>query len=104
MELFKVGGECPDRNYLFMGKCNLFRMVPKLRLAYEGMIFHRRFRRPRVLLCRNISAATTAQSSISGSNNAHPRQSRIAPNHTGVRILRRVPTEVRERKCMEVLL
>lgn len=23
MELFKVGGECPDRNYLFMGECDL---------------------------------------------------------------------------------
>jgi hypothetical protein len=52
LEIFRIGGKCPDTNYLFLGESggNEEDAKSKHELTY---IFHRRLRRPRPLQRRN---------------------------------------------------
>ena len=54
-----------------------------------------RLRRPRLLLGGDLPAAARAQSALPGPHHAHPGQPRVAPDHSGLRLLRRVPAQVR---------
>ena len=63
-ELFNVGGECPDTNYLFMGD-----FVDRGFYSVETFL---------LLL---------AQGALPGPHNPDPRQPRKPPDHAGVRLL-----------------
>jgi hypothetical protein len=53
-ELFQVGGECPDTNYLFM--------------VYYVMFIKGRFRRQRILQRRNVPASARIESRLQSIN------------------------------------
>jgi hypothetical protein len=56
--------------------------------ALETTLTPRRFRRPRILLCRNLPAPPIPKSPLSRPYNPHSREPRIPPNHPSIRILR----------------
>ena len=80
-ELFSVGGECPDTNYLFMGdfvdrgfySVETFLLLLALKVRYPD----------RDVLIRE--------------------ESRVSADHASVRFLRRVPEKIRERERVEIL-
>jgi hypothetical protein len=86
LELFKVGGECPDTNYLFLGEPHespLVSLVSSSPLAivvtpdlsdadYVPATVDRRLRRSRILQCRNLSTLARFESSLSRSSDPHP--------------------------------
>src|SRR5262245_15998980 len=82
MELFKVGGACPQTNYLFMGMSLVY-------LTATGCVTPtlRRLRRSRFLQRGDVPAPACPQSPISRSNHAYPRQSRVTADHPGLRFL-----------------
>lgn len=53
---------------------------------------------------QGIRTANTQHQQIPRQNHPGPRQPRIPPNHTSLRLLRGMPAEIRQRLCLEVLL
>mmetsp|Transcript_14055 Transcript_14055/g.33208 ORF Transcript_14055/g.33208 Transcript_14055/m.33208 type:complete len:271 (-) Transcript_14055:229-1041(-) len=73
------------------------------RVPRDELHLHGRLCRPRVQQCRDDDAAAPAQGSVPAPDHAAARQPRVAADHAGLRLLRRVPAQVRERQPMEVL-
>jgi hypothetical protein len=184
MELFKVGGDCPQTNYLFMGDfvdrgfysvetfllllalkassvwwwwwCNLFPLTvvavcrankcllaifcPKITVHRDPRARAKGSRRSdcgggddddddRAYTLSQASQLTryltpphlqttekkwkkhsplllvlcVLAGAVPGSNLPHPRQPRVAADHAGVRVLRRVPAQVRQRQRVALL-
>ena len=103
MELFRVGGDVPDTNYLFMG---IFH--PQITLyhahATNQTSFVRRFCRPWLLLSRIVPPPSLSQSTISRPDDPYSRKSRVTSNHNGVWFLRRMYKKVRKCKRVAILL
>lgn len=59
MELFRVGGDVPDTNYLFMGMAAAF---PSTKTNYSQL--DRRLCRPRLLLAGNFPSSALSESAI----------------------------------------
>ena len=106
-ELFKVGGDCPKVRFI-----NLVNPSPHQRISHSHIYTHtrtdpipvsRRLCRSRVLQRRNLPPLTSSQSTVPRSHHPHPRQPRISPNHPSLRLLRRMPSQVRIRLCLEIL-
>jgi serine/threonine-protein phosphatase PPG1 len=70
IEIFKIGGPCPDTNYLFLG---LWIYPAFIRIQLTWLLLHRRLRRPRSLLRRNNIAACMPQTTLSTPGSPHPR-------------------------------
>lgn len=87
MELFRVGGDVPDTNYLFMGS------LSTASIEYV-LTFHRRLRGSRFLLARIVFAPALPQGPIPRSHHLNTREPRISTDHNSIRLLRRVLTEV----------
>jgi hypothetical protein len=117
MELFKIGGFCPETNYVFMGEFSSPRRAPfilsldldRLRSATAAVnddttLTRRRLCRPRLLLCRDIPTPFAPQSAIPRPDHPHPRQPRVTADHASVWVLRRVPAQIRKQQRVEVLL
>ena len=81
LELFKVGGDCPDTNYLFMGD-----FVDRGFYSVETFL-----------------VAPGAEGEVPGSNVSHSGESRVSTDHAGVRVLRRVFAQIRERERVAIL-
>ena len=60
-----------------------------------------RLRRSRLLLSGDSDAARRAQGALQGTNNDLAWQPRVKVDHTGLRFLRRVLAQVRERERVE---
>ena len=104
MELFKVGGFCPETNYLFMGKTLRFGRR-RSTLTYPCRHpFNRRLRGPRLLFRWNISPSTCPESPLSWTDYPHSWQPRVSTNYTSLRILWRMSTQIWEYQCLEVVL
>lgn len=93
LELFKVGGDCPETNYLFMGKhrvaSQLILESASVPLIYLTILLTttRRLRGSRILFGGNVPAPAPAQGPLSGQDNPDPRQSRVTANHPSLWIL-----------------
>jgi hypothetical protein len=149
VELFKVGGDCPQTNYLFMGdfvdrgfysvETFLLLLALKVRLASQiSSSWKESTTQPpnakidRIdRIDRSIESNRTDDAkcddaptdrltalfphyprpairsyrsgALSRQDIPHPREPRVEADHAGVRVLRRVPSEVRQRKRVAVL-
>ena len=89
IEIFKIGGPCPDTNYLFLGES----MTPPLLATLTHQLFLcRRLRRSWSLFRRNDLATRMPQTTLSAPSPPHPRQPRIARRYAILRLLYRVLT------------
>lgn len=81
IEIFRIGGFCPDTNYLFLGEwpssTSSIRLTDSLR----------RLCRPRSLQCRDNLSLGVPEATISPTRAPHPWQPRIKGRHTIVRLL-----------------
>lgn len=74
LEIFKIGGFCPNTNYLFLGR------LPKRPRSWQGerisalTLTLRRLRRSRSFQCRNDFPSCLSQIKIPPSRSSHPRQ------------------------------
>lgn len=95
IELFKVGGDCPDTNYLFLGdfvdrgfySVETFLLLLALKggfLSQKSPYFAEKFSPNR----RNLSKPLVLISPLPRPYNADPWQPRIPTNHTSLRLLR----------------
>ena len=107
VELFKVGGDCPGRNYLFLGD-----FVDRGYYSVETFLLLLALKVPAVLLragsiliwARHARSKTPLLAgTLPGPHHVDSWQPRVAADHPGVRLLRRVPQEVRQRERLEVL-
>ncbi|KAK5276366.1 hypothetical protein LTR16_011331, partial [Cryomyces antarcticus] len=62
-----------------------------------------RLRRPWLLLRRDRYPSRRSQNSIPPAHHHPAWQPRVASNHASLRLLRRVPAQIRQRECLEVL-
>lgn len=72
--------------------------------ARDELHFHGGFRGPRLLQLGDTDALDDSEGALPGPDHTAARQPRIEADHQSVRILRRVPEQVRERERLEVLL
>lgn len=81
------------------------RAIPHGRFSarYE-LHLHGWFCRPWLLLIGDDNTAAAVQGQVSGPHHSAARQSRVAPDHPGLRLLRRVHEQVRQRESVEDLL
>lgn len=91
MELFRIGGNAPDTNYLFMGDYvdrgyYSVESVSLLVALKVGFI-----RLSGVPLARSLIAPA---GSIPGADNDPAREPRIATDHASVWVLRRMPAQI----------
>ena len=73
IEIFKIGGPCPDTNYLFLGKLDVFTVGPAT--VADEVATCRRLRRSRPLLRRNNLPPRLPQATIPAPRAPDPRQS-----------------------------
>ena len=97
IEIFRIGGWCPDTNYLFLGKYSILSAIEVHTMAH---LSDRRLRRPRSLQRRNDIFACVLEAEMAEPGPPDTRQSRIAGGHTVLRLLYRVLKEIRKRECM----
>lgn len=76
IEIFKIGGWCPDTNYLFLGvlflsRCGKINNISQI-LTCE-LHFYRRLCRPRHVQCRNHFPSCLFKIEIPQSSSPHPR-------------------------------
>jgi len=108
IELFKVGGMCPDTNYLFLGdfvdrgyysvETFLLLLALKVRSWWRLSSTTCHYHTP-----NHASHPNAYAGAVPRPHHAHPRQPRVAADHAGVRLLRRVPAQVRQRERVAVL-
>jgi hypothetical protein len=100
LEIFKIGGFCPNTNYLFLGKL-LGRPG-----SWQGerisalTVTLRRLCRSRSFQCRNDFPSCLSQIKIPPSRSSHPRQPRVARRYSVLRILHGVCTKIRQCQCL----
>lgn len=81
------------------------RAIPHGRFSTRHELhLHGRFCRSRLLLTGDDNPAAAFQSQISGPHHSAARQSRVSPDHPGLRLLRRVHEQIRQRQSVEDLL
>lgn len=71
MEIFKIGGPCPDTNYLFLG---MLPMLTTHNIEDAELTLCRRLRRPRSLLCRDNITLSLPQVTLPSSSPPHSWQ------------------------------
>lgn len=82
IEIFKIGGYCPDTNYLFLG------MFPASRFAVRAMLMiPRRLCRSRYVQRRNYLPPRLPQAPLPNPRPPNPRQPRVAGRHAILRFL-----------------
>ena len=105
LELFRTGGECPETSYIFMVRLSCSPGPP----AQQGTqhLWRRvctgRLCGPRIQQRRDDDAAAAAESALPAQDHAAPGQPREPANHAGLRLLRRVPAQVRQLQPVAVL-
>ena len=107
MELFQVGGECPDTNYLFMGdfvdrgyySVETFLLLLALKVRNSSHQINLAFYKPLYIDWFTIIFA----GEIPRENHPYSRKPREQINHTGLRFLRWMPPKVRLCKCVALL-
>jgi hypothetical protein len=97
MEIFKIGGPCPDTNYLFLGRSQ-YGTRPLTAAGLTSVC--RRLCRSRSILSRNYLSSRMPQTPLSAPSPPHPRQPRVPRRHAVIWLLHRVLTEVRQRECL----
>ena len=115
IEILKIGGAPPDTNFVFMGdfvdrgyhsvECVSLVLTFKVRDSHENrpsrlQRVHRRARLPRACSRQRVPHTRrflACSGAVAGSRDGDPRQPRVASDHTGVRVLRRVRPEIRLR-------
>ena len=115
-ELFKVGGDVPDTNYLFMGDFvdRGFYSVETFLLLLALKVRNNENSRKNSKKVREISINLISQvffvhflklfylGPISRSNNTHPRKSRITSNYTSLWLLWRMSSQIWQCQCLEI--
>ena len=118
-ELFKVGGDVPDTNYLFMGDFvdRGFYSVETFLLLLALKVRNNENSRKNSKKVREISINLISQFSlsilkkffvnvlgpISRSNNTHPRKSRITSNYTSLWLLWWMSSQIWKHYSLEIL-
>ena len=113
LELFRTGGDCPETSYIFMVCLLQPHSAPTIcffrNLPSTAPVLHSRHHGRRATCGPGIQqrgddhVASPSESEISPSHNAPSRKPREPADHTGLRVLRRMPAQVREREPVEVL-
>ena len=114
LELFRTGGDCPETSYIFMVclTCNHTLPLPSASSATfpprhpcftRGTTAAGRLCGPGIQQRGDDHVASPSESEISPSHNAPSRKPREPADHTGLRVLRRMPAQVPEREPVEVL-
>ena len=71
------------------------------RVSRQELPLPRRLRRSRLLLRRDLPPPPGPQGPLPRPHHPDPRQPREPADHPGLRLLRRVPAQVRQRQCLE---
>lgn len=103
-QLFQCGGDVPERNYLFLGDFvdRGYYSVETFLLLLALKVRAFRIRKFFLELSTTLSLCCHI-GSISGSDNAHSRQSRVASDNASVWLLRRMLAQIRLDQCVALL-
>lgn len=109
IEIFKIGGYCPDTNYLFLGRS---RQHVQFDLETQGcdiekemacLTDNRRLCRPRSFQHRNDFSPSVPKAAVSSASTSDSGQPRIARRHTVVRLLYRMQPQIRQSSSLALL-
>ena len=92
IEIFKIGGYCPDTNYLFLGTSKTSK---DQRLEGELILWHRRLRGSRPLQRRNYFLACLPKVEIPPTRTSNSREPRVPWCHPVLWLLYRVLPKIR---------
>lgn len=108
IEIFKIGGFCPDTNYLFLGELSLEVLAcspccfSSNKIA-KSSLSSRRLRRPRSILRRNNLAPRLPQTALSLPRASYTRKPRVSRCNAILRLLHRMQPQVRQRQRLALL-